>query len=77
MQWNPHKVTFTGIDNMESRIESRNASLIETNFREDNDHIPFSDHYFEPMKIFYIKSFNRRIMKLLVIDARTMDGPLT
>ena len=45
------KATFPGTDPVDvSEIESRNVSLIETNFRGDNDIIPFINSYFEPIK---------------------------
>ena len=54
------KVAFPGTDAVDvSEINSRNTSLIGTYFKEENDRIPLSYSYFEPVKLFDVQIFER------------------
>ena len=78
IEWNPSKVQFPGTDyNGIHEIESRNVSLVEVDFRGDDELIPHDNPYLQPIRIFDIQSFNRRIMKSSVIDTRMAQGPLS
>ena len=57
-------------------IKSRNISLVEVDFRGDDVLIPHDNPYLKPIRIFDIRSFNRRIMKSSVIKTSMAQGPL-
>ena len=77
-EWNPSEARFLGTDNNDvHEIESRNVGLIEVDFRGDDALIPFDNLCLQPIRIFDIQSFNRRIMKLSVIETKMAIGPLS
>ena len=77
-EWNPSKVRFPGTDyNDVHEIESRNVSLVEVDFKGDDALIPYDNPHLQPIRIFDIQSFNRRIMKSSVIETKMAQGPLS
>ena len=78
LPWEPREIVCPGTDQTYiDEIESRNMSSMEINFMGEDDLISYDDPHCQSVRIFDIRSFNRRIMKLLVIDARVSNGPLT
>ena len=78
IEWNPCKVRFPGTDyNDMHEIESRNVGSLEVDFRRDDVLIPCDNPYFQPIRIFDIQSFNRRIMRSSVIETKMAQGPLS
>ena len=77
-KWNPNEVVFPGNNPSEvNEIESRNVSMIGSNIRGNDALIPFDNSYLKPIRIFDIQSFNRRIIKSLVINTKMDLGPFS
>ena len=74
-QWDPHKIKFPGISNMEiAELEEKNVSKVE--YQVGIGEAGFSNGYCRPIKIFDIHSCNARIMKSTIIPTLIADGPL-
>ena len=62
--WNPHIVSFPGISELEAaELEGRNVSSVVYDLRGEESDPGFGDPYHEPMRVFDLQTFARRIMK--------------
>ena len=77
--WNPQSVEMPGMTDgdMEEIEMGFNISSVQSDRKIVGGTLEYGDPYLQPVKIFDIQSFNRRIMKSSTLQREIIDGPVS